>query len=897
MGILLFLLLLFGLVSIVLPWVNFARLNRLERELRALQKAETGALTDRPALQNTAFVAPAASSRSDLAFPRNENQIPTAEKAEERTDPPQELITAAQDAGEEAATADAIPVTRWPVSSLDTAQEKSSLERNLGLRLPVWIGGVALAFAGFYMIKFSIEKGLISPSVRLTIGFVFGLVMLYGSDRIRKRETVANGVRIAQALSGAGLAVLYGCFYAAASRYDLMPPAAGFLGMGVVTTTAIVLSIRHGMPIALLGMVGGFVAPLLVSSEQPNASVLFGYLYLLALGLLVTIRTRNWWILSPIIMIACLIWVVAWLVADRFGTGGSEPVMLFLIALSMTAVLISRDRLVAENPERLDVVSPSFVLNAMAVGGTLLLAAVSVGRSNYETLDWGLFGFLTAGAIGLAVFDPRLYGPAPFVALAVTLAALAAWTIPDSGWQALVLTIFALLHTVSGMVLQTRGRRPLIWAGLGTAATIAFYALAFLKFGRIGLIADIPRFWGLLALAIAVLHTIVLSRNIKTVPDEHPSKQSLLALGAGSVTAFLAIGFAIELPVDFLPVALSLEVLALSWINNRLPIRALRMIIAALLCVFAALILPAALIVLLVSTGSGPMPGVVAGRLQWPVLQIGLPALFIGAASLFLRRQKNDVVTHACEVGALALLSVTGYHLLRVAFHGFENLAYEGEGFLERGVITSAFFALGLLCHSAGSRIGRPTLRWVGLALFVVASSRFLALELVLHQPLIHPKQVGSMPVLNTLLVNYGLPVLWFLLAARSMAGMGYDGFADAARGLSVALGILFLTLQVRQAFHGSDLTAGPTETSEIYAYSVVWLVYGVLLLILGAWKRLQILRFASLATMVLTVGKVFLYDAAALEGLLRVFSFLGLGVSLLALSWFYGRFVFARQE
>ena len=43
-------------------------------------------------------------------------------------------------------------------------------------------------------------------------------------------------------------------------------------------------------------------------------------------------------------------------------------------------------------------------------------------------------------------------------------------------------------------------------------------------------------------------------------------------------------------------------------------------------------------------------------------------------------------------------------------------------------------------------------------------------------------------------------------------------------------------------------------------------------------------------------VAKVFLYDASALTGLLRVFSFFGLGLSLLSLSWFYTRFVFVPE-
>jgi uncharacterized membrane protein len=52
-------------------------------------------------------------------------------------------------------------------------------------------------------------------------------------------------------------------------------------------------------------------------------------------------------------------------------------------------------------------------------------------------------------------------------------------------------------------------------------------------------------------------------------------------------------------------------------------------------------------------------------------------------------------------------------------------------------------------------------------------------------------------------------------------------------------------------------------------------------------------LRYASLAVMLLVIAKVFLYDMANLSDLWRVFSFLGLGVSLLALAWVYQRFVF----
>ena len=85
----------------------------------------------------------------------------------------------------------------------------------------------------------------------------------------------------------------------------------------------------------------------------------------------------------------------------------------------------------------------------------------------------------------------------------------------------------------------------------------------------------------------------------------------------------------------------------------------------------------------------------------------------------------------------------------------------------------------------------------------------------------------------------------------------------------------------------------GETPNLEVYAYSLAWLLLSLALLFLGTLRGDHAIRIASLAIMILTAGKVFLYDASQLEGLMRVLSFLGLGLSLLGISWFYTRFVF----
>jgi uncharacterized membrane protein len=113
---------------------------------------------------------------------------------------------------------------------------------------------------------------------------------------------------------------------------------------------------------------------------------------------------------------------------------------------------------------------------------------------------------------------------------------------------------------------------------------------------------------------------------------------------------------------------------------------------------------------------------------------------------------------------------------------------------------------------------------------------------------------------------------------------------------LSLVLGFAFVTLELRQWFHGSRLDLGGVINAETYSYSVGWILYGVALLAAGIVTGGAALRYASLAVIVLAVGKVFIVDTSALTGLYRVASFLGLGISLLAIGYAYQRFVFRRE-
>src|SRR5262249_393782 len=107
-------------------------------------------------------------------------------------------------------------------------------------------------------------------------------------------------------------------------------------------------------------------------------------------------------------------------------------------------------------------------------------------------------------------------------------------------------------------------------------------------------------------------------------------------------------------------------------------------------------------------------------------------------------------------------------------------------------------------------------------------------------------------------------------------------------------LAFVWVSLEVRHFFDPTfERTGLEAEGVELYAYSFVWLLFGVALLALGFWRQAPAFRHAGMALVCIVVAKVFLIDMAGLKGLLRVLSFLGLGAALLGLGYAYRRLGF----
>ncbi|MGV3634983.1 MAG: DUF2339 domain-containing protein, partial [Pseudorhodoplanes sp.] len=145
----------------------------------------------------------------------------------------------------------------------------------------------------------------------------------------------------------------------------------------------------------------------------------------------------------------------------------------------------------------------------------------------------------------------------------------------------------------------------------------------------------------------------------------------------------------------------------------------------------------------------------------------------------------------------------------------------------------------------------------------------------------------------NVLLLGYGIPALLFAILARMIRETRQTFAYVAAAVTAIGLALLYLTLEVRTIFHGPVIKGFAASDAEQYTYSAVWLAFGVILLLVGIALKSQPARFASAAVVLLTVGKVFLYDLAGVQGVFRALSLICLGLTLMGIGWLYQRLLF----
>lgn len=230
-------------------------------------------------------------------------------------------------------TVPAVASAGAPVSE-DRRRNLVDLEFWLGGRGLLLLGVAALVFAVGFLVKEAVERGWIGPAFRVLLGAGVGVAAVVIGERIRAMGYRTYGLW----LSAGGFAAIYLSIWAAAALFSLVSPAVGFSMMVAVVAAAAALGLlRSSESFVALAMLGGYLAPVLLSVEPASAPFSLGYLGLLSgAGLWVSYRAR-WIYLATVSILG----------------GGLMPLLVhgephlhgsYLVVLVALALLVARRR-------------------------------------------------------------------------------------------------------------------------------------------------------------------------------------------------------------------------------------------------------------------------------------------------------------------------------------------------------------------------------------------------------------------------------------------------------------------------------------------------------------------------------------------------------------------------
>ncbi len=201
----------------------------------------------------------------------------------------------------------------------------SDIEVQVGQKWLLIIGILTMVFGVAYFLKYSFEQGWVGPAGRVAMAYLWGILFLGAGDRFREKFE-----RFGLFLLGGGIAVLYFSAFAAFQLYHLFGQTASFSVMIVITVLACVLALRYDTKwLAVLGLVGGFLTPVLLSTGQDNQIALMTYMTVLNAGLLVIAFYRKWDLLNALGFLFTYLLYAAWYM-QHFTEAKFWPAVIFL---------------------------------------------------------------------------------------------------------------------------------------------------------------------------------------------------------------------------------------------------------------------------------------------------------------------------------------------------------------------------------------------------------------------------------------------------------------------------------------------------------------------------------------------------------------------------------------
>jgi uncharacterized membrane protein len=867
------------------------RISTLETALDTARRPEAAPADDRPAAERPA-AAPAVETPAGVGSPGITSGTPPAPPA-----PP---------------TAPVPPPLQPTAPPRPVAGRRNHIADFAAWMQANWIYAVSaasLALAGIFLVQYSVQNSLLPPEARVIAAYLLGLALVASGEWLRRRKGDGKGdddghstAYLPSVFAGAGLVTLFAATVAAQQLYQMVGPNPAFALHMATAALAVGLGWFHGPLLVAVGLVGAAAVPFLVSTGSGATPLLYPYYTLIAAAGLAVDAVRRWaWV-----SVLALVLGFGGAGLMLLGGAGQAGWVAVLVALPVLAIILPHLRLIPAHP-----------------GPTTLEAVLKNGKSGWPEFPVQLVaGSVTAASLLLLALqsDDAMVGLMVLAALTLLALALLLWAERAEGLgdlavlpaAALVLRLWS--EAVNGAPLasaffgQAIALRPpetappmtLTWVVALAAAISAAFALRALRGGPLALLHGLgavltapaavavlelawapaqvlgPWLWALHPMALAAAMVALAARFARRDGADHRR----MAHATLSALSLIALSLFILTSATALTLALAALVVAAAWLDRRYGLREMGLFIQIAVAVVSYR--------LLIDPGIG-------WALDAPLLAVLIAFIgVIGTAVMALRllADRARVLTSGVlESAAMAISAVLANVLLtRWILQGAAgDAALETNYAVTLNALPWLVMALAQL-YRAGLTPVLRRLRY-GLAslagLLAGAGLLVAAVPLnplfVAYEDAVGAKVVGPM-LLDTLALSYGLPGLVLLVAAWRLTLPRPVRLGLILAG--TALMALYLGLEIRRFWQGDWLGRPGVTQYELYSYTIALMVIGAALLYQSIARRSPGLRRIALAVIALVIAKVFLIDAAGLTGLTRVFSFLGLGLSLAGLAW-----------
>lgn len=532
---------------LVLPFIALAKANSVKRGIDALATRMSSLENEVHSLQ-----------QHTVTVPKSEATVATVEAVQS----PLPVITPPAVVQEEKSVPPPIPkefVKRTVPRITPPARPPINWEQFMGAKLFAWIGGLALFLGVAFFVKYSFEHNLISPTLRVAIGFFVGASLLIGGLLLKRKENAVT----AQTLCATGILVLYAVTFACRSYYHfaffgLIPT---FLLMTLITALAFVLAIRlNALVVAVLGIAGGFLTPALLSTGQDYPLGLFVYIALLDIGLLALAQRQGWRALAILgaagTALMQFAWTTTFFVPEKYFVGnkilvamavfaGFQALFLATTAWAKYASRINRELLVA----------------AFAMGAAAMVAAFYFlsfqAIAHRPALLFGYVFIVDLALLALTMLETRAV-VAQLLAGCTAFVLLGIWTgnyLANANlYTALGLYfVFALFHTATPIALQRLGKIDIpSWSQVFPAFSLLLMLVPIFHLTELSLVVwPVVLIVDLLAIVLAlttatllpvigvlVLTFVAVGASLWRVPSELTGLPSALSILAGFAILF-----------------------------------------------------------------------------------------------------------------------------------------------------------------------------------------------------------------------------------------------------------------------------------------------------------------------------------------------------------------------